>query len=317
MKDVVLLCFLVFLNQFGVVLCRQHEVQSQSTRRSVLRSCKLCCGRKQTEPNALRNLFGKGKESTDIIVSSKCHTDQNGEGNSQLSGMKENGNRLKGAAITEDIIGIEVLPNDGCRVGLDNSAQTQINVISKSDPDQSNEVVGMEYNFKQCSLKSPPVPYQGVFLTYVESMNTFMFLDITKANWFFTDYLDGCDIFVATDATQPDKPLVIHSNRNDLQDKSDEVRLSAKGDVVDKIMAIVQLTKPSYKLKARLYLTPTSPAVGIYFKKYLSDIRHAGLHTDTYDSDKLGKHLFFGFYDKVWKFYVKPVKGGTTKEIKI
>ena len=317
MKVVLSLCFLIFLNQFGVVLCRQYGVQSQSTRRSVLRPCILCCGRKETEPNALRNLIGKGKKSTDLIVSSTCKTDQNGEGNSQLSGMKEDGSRLKGAAITSDVIGIEAIPKDSCRVGLDNTVQTQINVISKSDPDQSDDEAGKNYNFKQCFSESPPiVPYQGFFLIFAESMTTFMFLDATKANWFFTDYLDGCDIFVATDTTQLDKPLVIHSNKNDLREESDKVRLKAKGEIVDKIMANVQLTKPSYKLRARLYVTQSLPNVNDYFTGYLNDVRHSGLRLYTYDSVTFDKHLFFGYYDKVWKFYVKPIKaGGTTTQI--
>lgn len=152
MKAVVFFCVLVFLN-FAVMRSAGGNVFSS--------------GKKQ-ERNALDNLLGKGTEATNLVVSSDCQLYPDYKEFSTWSAIKKNGERyiVKGNSdIPTETIGIQIIPKDmSCRVVLDNSKNTIINVISKSKLEDNDDL-----------------QFQAFFLLQIDDTNTFMFLDPTRA----------------------------------------------------------------------------------------------------------------------------------------
>ena len=292
MKAVLFFCVLVFLN-FAVM-------------RSA--SC-LCCGKNQ-ERNALQNLLGEGREATNLIVSTDCHLFPAIEEFSTWLAIKENGNTYEynpqksSYEIQPRTIGIQVIPKESCRVGLDNFKPTDINVISNSESKKDKD-------FKECpSNGQNALQFQAFFLKFQENMNTFMFLDPNRARWFFTSELGGCDIFVAIDQSKPDNPLVIHSNMNVINNDKDN--LEHKGDTVDKIMKFVP---EGYKVKARVYHKSPDPGAQKYMETYKKN--HDIGNIVFYDAASLESlFLFFGYYsNSVWHFFIKAQKGGETYKV--
>lgn len=156
--------------------------------------------------------------------------------------------------------------------------------------------------------------YQAVFLPFVEHGDTYTILDPFRAPWFFTAELGGCDIFVATVENQGNKPLVVHSNRN--EEKVDIVKnLKLKEESVD---ALIQSLNPDYKVIARVHFTSTNKEekkkIDQHLSEYAATPRHKGIVFIPYDNgieplDGGGFH-FFGNYNGGWTFVLKGISSG-------
>lgn len=156
--------------------------------------------------------------------------------------------------------------------------------------------------------------YQAVFLPFAENGDAYTILDPSRAPWFFTAELGGCDIFVATVENQGSKPLVVHSNRN--QEKVDIVKnLKLKEESVD---ALIQSLNPDYKVIARVHFTSTNKKekknIDEHLSEYAATPRHKGIVFIPYDNeieplDGGGFH-FFGNYNEGWTFVLKGIFSG-------
>lgn len=164
---------------------------------------------------------------------------------------------------------------------------------------------------KQCA-KTPE--FQAVYLPFANNANTYMILNPTAAPWFFTTFLSGCDIFVATNPGQPNRPIVIHSNLNEYKEHN-LVNLQVKGIYADELLTD---SRPGYQLIARVYHKP-SPGeemdVNNYLEKYKT--KHQKIMLLSYPSAKPQIFLFFGHYDGHWTFFLKGEKDGTTSFFKV
>ena len=106
-----------------------------------------------------------------------------------------------------------------CAIGTE-SEKRLYSTIEEEVPDGS----------KQCEDNAD---LQAVFLRFQDNNNTYTVLN-QQVPWFFTDELGGCDMFVA--AAQSLSPLVVHSNRNKIENQA--LNLQAKGNSVNKLIAM-------------------------------------------------------------------------------
>ena len=170
-----------------------------------------------------------------------------------------------------------------------------------------------EPNVPTGSKKCAKVPaFQAVFLPQDYNANTYMILNPAMAPWFFTAPLSGCDIFVATNPNQGDRPIVIHSNLNEYQNYL-VVNLKLKGATVDEML---ELRHPGYQVIARVHYKPLpgeEEDVNPYLEQY--KIQHQGIHLISYTHEPPATSQvfhFFGHYDGQWKFILKGEKDGKT-----
>ena len=178
-----------------------------------------------------------------------------------------------------------------------------VSAVSKTDQD-------VPPGSKQCCALSQA--FQAVFLPFEVDKNTYMILDPSVVRWFFTSTLSGCDIFVAVDQQLGNRPIVIHSNRNNCGNKLQN--LQEKGTSVDLRLK----SHPDYTLIARVYVEPLpEDKVGAYeyLKQY--ETQHAGIKLISYNTNPPAiaqAFYFIGHYvPEQWKFIVKGKIDGTTK----
>lgn len=204
----------------------------------------------------------------------------------------------------------------GYRVGFDRSCyvvgvplsngEISLHVISKDTTQEKTPGSETFANMPQ---------YQAVILKFIEKVNTDMILDPERAPWFFTDALGGCDIFVAAAENQGNRPLVIHSNRNQIDDQREN--LQAKGDSVNNMPEILS---GNYRIIARVYFLPRDPpqlVVGV--RAYIDQYRqnHPGIRLLPYNNLIMHQAFyFFGQYTSAqqparWRFYLKGAKDGS------
>ena len=156
--------------------------------------------------------------------------------------------------------------------------------------------------------------FQAVYLPFAYNANTYMTLNATAAPWFFTAPLTGCDIFVATNPDQPNRPIVIHSNLNEYKEHN-LVNLQVKGIYADELLTD---SPPGYQLIARVYHKPSPEEemdVNNYLEKYKT--KHQKIMLLSYPSAKPQFFLFFGHYDGNWTFFLKGELDGTTFFFKV
>ena len=284
----ILLCFFVFLNFAMVQLFRKNEAQGQSTTRGGV------SGKQKAKPAPLlENLIGEGKRKPiELEPEYDC--------SSESMELQKPFPVTVGSGEGVVSMSVEIIVKENCRVQLkkpEKASTKQTILLSKSVPGKG----------------LPNDQYKAVFLRFVEHSNTFMFLPAIQAIWFFTDSLGGCDIFVATDKNS--NTLVIHSNTNNVFEQQGELfSLQMKGEAADKI---IQSKAPGYQLKARVYHALTQSDAGKYLQKYVEE--HPKLEAkslQSYDVEKSqSTYLFFGYYDVVWQFYLKPQNGGAATRI--
>ena len=176
-----------------------------------------------------------------------------------------------------------------------------VSVVSKTDPD-------VPPGSKQCCALSQA--FQAVFLPFEPKKDTYMILDPSVVRWFFTSTLSGCDIFVAVDQQLGNRPIVIHSNRNNCGNKLQN--LQVKGTSADLMLK----SHPDYTLIARVYGEPLpDEKAGPYLKQYAT--QHAGIKLISYNTNPPAiaqAFYFIGHYvPEQWKFIVKGKTDGTTK----
>lgn len=167
---------------------------------------------------------------------------------------------------------------------------------------------------EQCA-KNPA--FQAVYLPFDYNGNTYMILKPDEAPWFFTAPLSGCDIFVATNPDQPNRPIVIHSNLQQYKEHN-LVNLQFKGMHADEMLAD---SHPGYQLIARVYHKP-SPGeemdVNNYLEKYKK--RHQKIMLLSYPPATPQYFHFFGHYHvqkMQWNFLLKGDIDGVTTSFAI
>lgn len=188
-------------------------------------------------------------------------------------------------------------------------------VCSKTESGAHKEIVGL---IPPGSKENANLPkYQAVILPFVPNHDTYTILDPMRqfngAPWFFTAKLTGCDMFVATVENQGNKPLVVHSNRNE---EPDVVKnLQSKEKSVD---LLLKNENTAYNVIARVYWTSTDQAeketINQHLSKYAATPGHEKIILIPYDesSEEVGFY-FFGHYDgSSWTFVLK---GASTGEI--
>jgi len=161
--------------------------------------------------------------------------------------------------------------------------------------------------------------FQAIFLRYAENLDSYTFLNPNVAPWFFTSPLSGCDLFVATEKNHGDKPLVIHSNRN--QFTKDPVKnLSDKERFVKDLLKSLQR---SYKVITRVYMSNMSSdkklkiAIFDYIDKYYKS--NPGVKLISYNGGNQG-HQFIGHFNNAfntWRFINKGENDGNIAEFSV
>ena len=160
---------------------------------------------------------------------------------------------------------------------------------------------------------------KAFYLRQDDNKNTYMILDSAQAHWFFTAALGGCDMFVATNAAHPQKPLLIHANRN--EDCNHATNFNLKQISTDAIIA----NHPGYVLRARLH--PYRPGLTDYWKTYKR--AHPSISRKFYNKEgrvscfsclqrTFQPHTFFGFYDPntdSWTFKYKGDLDGKVESL--
>ena len=159
--------------------------------------------------------------------------------------------------------------------------------------------------------------FQTIFLRFQERLDTYTILNPTMAPLFFTADLEGCDMFVATETNKGDKPIVFHTNRNNVKDPVQNRR--TKGQSVDNILK----SYPGYKVVARVYWTSLEPAEKVKIDEYLRQ-EYKPLHSEAtllpynnQDGLPVGKEQHFSFIGHykgqtaVWNFILKGRTSGT------
>ena len=182
-----------------------------------------------------------------------------------------------------------------------------VHVISKIQESEFGEVpTGSE----QCANTRA---FQAVFLPFGENAETYTILNPDEAPWFFTTPLGGCDMFVAVAPNEGNRPIVIHSNRNNC--KNNIVNLREKGNSVDQLLTN-QL--PKYKLIARWYYEPKPEEMmeaDLYLKEYKANHKELEITLMSYSADPpktAQTHHFIGHYNGRWNFILKGEKDGKT-----
>ena len=156
---------------------------------------------------------------------------------------------------------------------------------------------------------------RAFYLRQDENKNTYMILDAAQAHWFFTTNLGGCDMFVATHPTYPQKPLLIHANRNaaggtEVADYENNFNLKqASSETVIRRNA-------GYVLRARLH--PLRDGLDSYWRTY--DTTHPSISRRAYyqPGRELQPYTFFGLYNPdtgSWTFNYKGVVDGIVDEL--
>lgn len=245
----------------------------------------FCCNRKPSEPNALENLMA-GNEKT-YLFRSPNRMDSLEQGQFKVA--------------SQEIV-IQVNQKIPFRVGVDKAEKTQINILTKTDDNYMKDL----YNFSPCGNQL------AYFLPFQENLHTFMFWEWGKADWFFTDNLGGCDMFVAkSEVDQTKKALIIHSNLNKYKSEVEqETNLRLKGAAAKEIVDAF----PGYRIVMRLYTKPTHPKALRYMQQYekyhnaYPSMGRKKIYLYNYDAAT----IFFGLKAK---FYAKPMFGGETKEL--
>ena len=268
-----------------------------STRKK--RSCGLsdlfCCHRAQSEPNALQNLMPRP------------------EGGTKRTEIRRSYNLVNHTALipTEvDIPGNKPVTkcdqSKPCRVGLDLDNEMQIDVITQEDKDVDEND---RWNFSPCENQL------GYYLPFQENGHTFMSWDWKTANWFFTDDLTGCDVFVAKKSDEENKALIIHSNLNRLKDPNEkEENFRIKGETAERIVNSALF--PGFRLVMRLYARPSYPAATNFIEEYKANHSLPGSKIFTYEYDLDNYQDGYIFFGKDGKFYVKAKQGTETVELK-
>lgn len=178
----------------------------------------------------------------------------------------------------------------------------------------------------QCSNNAD---LQAVFLRFQENDNTYTVLN-QEVPWFFTDELGGCDMFVAAAKNRGFSPLVVHSNRNSIENQA--LNLQAKGDSVNKLIA---MSYPGYKVIARVFSynrldasEEEKKAVSNYVTAYSKN--HPGIQLFPYDNfavhaygkKKIQKYSFIGRFvslqqPQYWRFILKGNVVGDAVEFRV
>ena len=171
--------------------------------------------------------------------------------------------------------------------------------------------------------KSAPIAdlrFRAMLLNQFPNTVSYMILDPQKGHWFFTSELSGCDIFIATKASQPNMPMVFHANLDELYKTEQQVEnLKWKGDKVDEILRAFQM---DYVLKVRIHVTPEKPIPSNY-DKYWKDYKTA--HQDRVkvyryifnDALTFPQTQFYGYYEKGWRFFLKGKEDGVKTDIPV
>ena len=255
-----------------------------------------CCLPRPSAPDALKNLMPKpegGTKETEVATSPNLLPDQNPNKVFTFEKFKFDEILPDGQAFKWEQL-------QACRVGLDRGNKVRINIITQDDKDH------MARNFLPCKDQL------GYFLRYHENAHAFMTWDWEQANWFFTSDLSGCDMFVAKNADEKSKALIVHGNLNKYGLPKDEVEnFRIKGEMAEKIVSM----SPGYRVVMRLYRKKSNREAISFIEDYMKGHSSPGskIFLYQYDTDSSPQgHLFFG---RNGKFYVKPKIGGETKEL--
>lgn len=286
------LAFLLRMNSlvFFFVLATVALIQGQnSTNQDGKPFLKSCFNAPRTH-NAVENLMTSKR--VEILVSPFCSEDMRYRAVNQGAGDKLRFHN----------------PTAVCRVGLPQhpttgeASRTVLKVYTCREPSP--------YTLS-CGDRPPSA---ALFLPYSENQNTYMKLNASRAHWFFTTALGGCDIFIATRPGHLKEPLIVHANRNDCP--LDHVtNFREKGVGTDEI---VPGLAPGYELKARVHVKRQStPQLTTYWSTYRA--AHNNIPLTIYKTENPDETFdFFGQYqgDALgWRFFLKAITKGKLKNV--
>ena len=137
----------------------------------------------------------------------------------------------------------QYLPLASCQIS--NSVSKPYRIMLHNDDETINiQTVGLPTDLQ----------FRALVLLQSPDVVSYMILNPEKAHWLFTNELSGCDIFIATKDSQPNMPLIVHANADNLGRTDQQVEnLRWKGDKVDQILSKLQMF---YVLKVRIHITP-------------------------------------------------------------
>ena len=200
-----------------------------------------------------------------------------------------------------------------CQISNSAAGKEPARIMVHDDNEQNvNKNIG-----KTASLTD--LQFRVMFLNQFPNTVSYMILDPQKGHWFFTSELSGCDIFIATKASQPNMPMIFHANLDELYKMEQQVEnLKWKGETVDEILKKFQM---GYVLKARIHITPEQ-AIPIgydqYWQKYKAD--HKGVKVYRYNFDSaltFPQTQFYGYYKNSWRFFLKAKETGVMTNIPV
>ena len=170
--------------------------------------------------------------------------------------------------------------------------------------------------------------FQAIILPFLPDGDTYTFLNPSVAPWFFTASLGGCDMFVATETNHGATPLVIHSNRNTIDNTVDNLR--AKEQFVDRLLKKLGGT---YRVIARVHWTsPDDKAKGAidkHLENYVASHPEVRLipYNEKMPSGGKQRFQFIGHYrrkfftwpplQRRWQFINKGEKNGAISEFSV
>ncbi|CAB4017931.1 Hypothetical predicted protein [Paramuricea clavata] len=169
------------------------------------------------------------------------------------------------------------------------------------------------------SAPATDLRFRAMLLYQFPNTVSYMILDPQKGHWFFTAELSGCDIFIATKASQPNMPMVFHANLDELYKTEQQVdNLRWKGDKVDQILGAFQM---NYVLKVRIHITPEKPIPSNYdqyWNVYKTTHPIVKVYRYVYnDALTFPQTQFYGYYENGWKFFLKAKQNGVKSDIPV
>ena len=156
---------------------------------------------------------------------------------------------------------------------------------------------------------------RAFYLIQEDNKNTYMILDAAQAHWFFTNPLSGCDMFVATHPNHPQKPLLIHANRNAVGGAG-AAQYQTNFDLKQTSTDTIIRNNVGYVLRARLH--PNRDGMVDYWNAY--DAAHPSVSRMAYfQPGRVSQsYTFFGFYNpetESWTFKYKGEIDGIVDDV--
>ena len=183
------------------------------------------------------------------------------------------------------------------------------------DTNRGGHINVYENPLPEVSSPRPDETGRAFYLIQEDNKNTYMILDAAKAHWFFTNPLTGCDMFVATHPNYPQKPVLIHANRNAVGGAG-TAQYQANFDLKQTSTDTIIRNNDGYVLRARLHRNKDGMVK--YWNAY--DAAHPSVSRMAYfqPGRVSQRYIFFGFYNpdtQSWTFKYKGETDGIVDDV--